>query len=343
MSKIYTAEGWVNWEYLYSQTRLFCDVVGSRGTGKTYGLLKYAVENDLTFILLRRLQSQIQTIAGGSESNPFSKLNRDNDWTIQPIRKSGQTCFYSTETDEKGKIKATGRCLGYAMALSTVSTIRGGDWSNVDIIIFDEHIAMIGERPIKDEFNCFLHFVETVNRNRELLGQAPVKVFLLGNANQLCNPYYSGWGFMKTALKMIRGGQMLYRSKNGDRIMVLLLNSPISKRKKETALYQTENNDFIRNAIDNAFFTDATNIKSEKINGMSHIVSVGDIGIYRMKNGMYYVSETVQKNNYYNGQGIELTMVRKRYCLFPDLYLYGGIQFENYDTELLFRAYFNQE
>ena len=343
MSKIYDENGWVNWEYIYSQTRLFCDVVGSRGTGKTYGLLKYVIENDLTFILLRRLQSQIQTIAGGTESNPFNKLNHDNDWTIQPIKKSGQTCFFQTETDENGKVRTVGKCLGYAMSLSTVSTIRGGDWSNVDVIIFDEHIPMIGERPIKDEFNSFLHFVETVNRNRELTGSASVKCFLLGNANQLCNPYYSGWRFMKTALKMIRGGQMVYRTPDGSRLMILLLNSPISERKKETALYKTTNADFIRNAIDNAFYVDATNVKSEKIAGMSHIVSVGEIGIYRMKSGLFYVSETIQKNNYYQGQGIELSMMRKRFCLLPDVYLYGGMQFENYDCELLFRAYFNQE
>lgn len=343
MGKIYDENGWLNWDYIWTQTKLFCDIVGPRGTGKTYGILKYCIEHKQRFILLRRLQSQIQIIAGGQESNPFSKLNNDNQWTIQPVKKSGQICFYRTETGKKNKIETTGECLGYAMALSTVSTIRGGDWSNVDCIIFDEHIPMSGERPIKDEFNLFLHFVETVNRNRELLGESSIKVFLLGNANQLCNPYYAGWHFMKTALRMIRGGQMVYRSKDNTRLMILLLNSPISERKKETLLYQDENTDFIRTAIENAFYIDATNVKSEKLRGCSHIVSVGEIGIYRLNTGLFYVSETTQKNNYYQGQGIELIMVRKRYCLFPDLYLYGNLQFENFDCELLFRAYFNLE
>ena len=344
MSKIYTPDGWINWDYLYNETVLFCDVVGSRGTGKTYGILEYVIDHGLKFILLRRLQSQINTISGGPDSNPFSALNHDNGWTIEPIRKSGQITFYQTGMDDKGKKTTVGDCLGFAMALSTVSTIRGGDWQNVDVIIFDEHIAMIGERPIKDEFTAFLQFVETVNRNRELMGRPPVKCFLLGNANQLCNPYYSGWHFMKTALKMIRGGQMMYRTKNNTRIMVLLLNSPISERKKKTALYSEEGNtDFIRNAIDNSFFTDPTNVKSEPLAGASHIVTIGEIGIYQLKTGKYYVSETVSKNNAYQGQGIELTMARKRFCVLPDLYIYGGIQFENYDCELLFRAYFNLE
>ena len=343
MSKIYTPEGWVNWEFLDSQTTLFCSVVGSRGTGKTYGLLKYVIEQKRKFILLRRLQSQIQVISGGKESNPFNKLNTDNGWNITPIKKSGQLCFYETVEDDDGKIKPVGDCLGYAMALSTVATIRGGDWSDVEVVIFDECIPMAGERPIKDEFVQFMHFVETVNRNRELEGKKALKVFMLGNANQLCNPYYAGWGFMKTALKMIHGRQMMYRAKEGNRIMILLLDSPISEKKKQTELYKNADSDFIQNAIENAFFTDATNIKSKNLKGASYIVSVGDIGIYRLKTGLYYVSETTQKNNYYLGQGMELTMLRKRYCLFPDLYLYGEMQFENYDCELLFRAYFNLE
>lgn len=342
MSKIYTADGWVNWEYLDSQTTMFCCVVGSRATGKTYGLLKYMIEQERKFILLRRLQSQIQVISGGKESNPFNKLNSDMGWNITPVKKSGQVCFYETE-EKDGKEMPVGACLGYAMALSTVATIRGGDWSNVDAIVFDECIPMSGERPIKDEFILFLHFVETVNRNRELEGKQPLKVFMLGNANQLNNPYYAGWGFMKTALKMIHGKQMVYRAKEGNRIMVLLLNSPISERKKDTSLYRNAGADFIQNAIDNAFFTDATNVKSENLKGASYVVSVGDLGIYRLKNGFYYVSETIQKNNAYSGQGMELTMFRKRYCLLPDLYIYGDMQFENYDCELLFRAYFNLE
>ena len=343
MSKIYTEDGWINWDYLYNETTLFCDVVGARGTGKTYGLLKYVVEKGHKFIFLRRLQSQINTIAGGTESNPFNKLNADMGWTIQPVKKSGQICFFSTYK-ENNKTVIDGDLLGYAMALSTVATIRGGDWSNVDCIIFDEHIAMAGERPIKSEFEMFLHFVETVNRNRELLGEKPVKVFLLGNANQLCNPYYSGWKFMKTALRMLRGGQMMFRAKEGNRIMILLQDSEISRKKAGTMLYASADSNFIRNALDNVFYTDATKVRNEKLKNCQHVVSVGEIGIYRLKtDGDYYVSETIGRNNYYDGMGIELTMIRKRYALLPDLYMFGYITFENFDCELLFRAYFNIE
>ena len=46
MAKIYDKSGWVNWEYIAGQKAAFCMVVGARGVGKTYGLMKYLLEHD---------------------------------------------------------------------------------------------------------------------------------------------------------------------------------------------------------------------------------------------------------------------------------------------------------
>ena len=40
MGKIYTEEGWVNWDYILDQEASFISVVGARGVGKTYGIFK---------------------------------------------------------------------------------------------------------------------------------------------------------------------------------------------------------------------------------------------------------------------------------------------------------------
>ena len=40
MSKIYNADGWVNWDYIVNQAAAFTMVVGARGVGKSYGLMK---------------------------------------------------------------------------------------------------------------------------------------------------------------------------------------------------------------------------------------------------------------------------------------------------------------
>lgn len=316
-------------------------VTGARGTGKTYGLLKYLVSNGVRFLYLRRLKTQLDE-CGSIESNPFKKLNTDTGECIIPYHKGNSIRFCPSEMTAKGKYSPIDEPIALGVALSTFASVRGADFSDYDCIVFDEAIPMIGEKPIQDEFKAFLNFYETVNRNRELEGHPSVKCFLLGNANRLGNPYYTGWGFMSTALKMISGNQMMYRTPDNSRLMVMLLDSPISAKKRKTALYRNGNDDFITMALDNAFRTDATNTNSRPIKQYTHIVSVGEIGIYRHKsNGQHYVSKVISKNNYYDGFGIKLTMFKNDYGVLKILYLNNRIVFENYQIQLMFREYFD--
>ena len=337
MSKIYDENGWLNWNYLYPENRFIMTITGPRGTGKTYGLLKYIADHGYRMIYLRRLKSQLDACVSGEENNPFKSINADLGRNIIPQKKSGTVRFIE-ETGDEDDPSIT--LIGYGVALSTVATIRGSDYTDVDCVVFDEFIAMKNERPIKDEFNAFLNFVETVNRNRELLGRDPVKIFMLGNANKLMNPYFLEWHFIKTALRMISGNQMVWRSPDNKRIMILLLNSPISKQKMETALYQNANADFLSMAIDNSFSVDPSKISARKLTDCKHIVSIGSIGIYQLKSsGDYYVSETIDKSNYYPENGINLKMFSAKYSLLKSIYLFGYILFENYESELIFREY----
>ena len=184
MGKIYTDYGWVNWDYILSQPAAFIQVIGARGVGKTYGLMKKLIREKKKFLYMRRLKSQLDQ-CGKTEGNPFKKLNMDLDLKILPYPTGGMITFRYNE--KAGEIAAAG------VALSVVANVRGVDYSDYDYIVFDEFIASVGERPIKNEFSAFLNFYETVNRNRELEGRDPVKCIMLGNANTLVNPYFSSW------------------------------------------------------------------------------------------------------------------------------------------------------
>lgn len=331
MAKVYDSNGWVNWDYLINQGSAFTMVVGARGVGKTYGLMKYCLDQGRKFIYLRRLKSQLDQCANNA-GNPFKKLNTDLNRNIKPKGTQGGVLF-----DENGEVIALG------VALSTVANVRGFDYSDYDMIIFDEAVASDGERPIPHEFNAFLNFYETVNRNRELAGDKPVQAVLLGNANRLTNPYYSGWHFMKTALNMIHGNQMIWRSGDGSRLMVLLLGSKISDQKANTVLYKNASDGFITMALDNAFRTDGTNIRSMPIREFNHVVSVGEIGIYRHKSErLYYVSSLTQKGSFYDSYGMGLKMFQQDYWNLRILYMVNKIvYFESYECELIFREFFD--
>ena len=333
MAKLYDSKGWVNWKYILDQGAAFSMVVGARGTGKTYGLMKALIDRKEPFLYLRRLKTQIDN-CGKVTGNPFKRLNLDNGWNIMPYSVGGNIEF--RKDDRQGELVAVG------VALSTVATIRGIDFSEFNYIVFDEAVAMIGEKPIKNEFDAFLNFYETVNRNREIIGEKPVQAILLGNANKLSNPYFTGWHFMKTAIKMIRGKQMVYRTPDNTRLMVLLQDSPISKKKAQTAAYQNGSDGFISMAIDNAFRTDETQIRSEPLKEYNHVVSVGEIGIYRHKfERKYYVSSKTQ-TPYYDDFGIQLKMFRQDFLMMRVNYLIAkNVLFEDYESELLFREYFD--
>ena len=335
MAKIYTASGWINWPWIIEQGSAFNMVVGARGTGKTYGIMRYLIENHHPFLYMRRLKTQLD-ICGKVSGNPFRKLCIDMGINIIPFSTGGNIEF--RKDDRSGEIVAVG------VALSTIATIRGIDFSDYNFIVFDEAVPMAGEKPIKNEFESFLNFYETVNRNRELSGEKPVQAVLLGNANKLSNAYFTGWHFMKTALRMIKGKQMVYRTQDRSRMMILLLDSPISKRKRDTALYSSDNSSdsFIDMALDNSFRTDETAIHSEPLTEYNHIVSIGEIGIYRHKaERRYYVSE---KTNLpcYDDFGIGLKMFRNDYMMLRINYMVRkNVIFENYECELLFREYFD--
>lgn len=338
--RIYSEDGWVNWSSIYPDIKGFCMMVGARGIGKTYGLLRYLREHNIKFIYLRRLKTQLDE-CGDLAGNPFKKINTDTGSLILPYKTKTGIRFCSSEITNNKPVPV-GDPVALGVALSTVATIRGVDYSDVDCIVFDEAVAMLGEKPIKNEFQSFLNFYETVNRNREIEGKEPVKAFLLGNANRLGNPYFVGWGMMRIALNMIKGRQMVYRTPDNSRILILLLNSPISERKRSTVLYKNASDDFMEMALDNAFRTDETNIKSVPLREYNHVVSVGEIGFWIHKSSrQLYVSKKTDKNNYYDDFGIRLKMFLCEYAIFKIKYFAGKLLFEDYETELIFREYFD--
>ena len=331
MAKIYTDSGWVNWDYIISQGAAFTMVVGARGVGKTYGLFKYCIENKRPFIYLRRLKSQLDHCAT-VDGNPFKKLNTDLGTDIKPKRSQGGVLFMDGD-----------KLIALGVALSTVANVRGFDYSDYDMVVFDEAIASDGERPIQHEFNAFLNFYETVNRNRELAGDKPTQAVLLGNANRLTNPYYAGWHFMKTALNMLKGRQMVWRNADGTRIMIQLMDSKISEQKADTALYKNATAGFLDMALDNAFRTDATQIRSMPIREFNHLVTIGDIGIYRHKSErIYYVSMLTNPDNQYESYGMGKKMFQMDFWNLRLYYLvHKTVYFENYECELIFRELFD--
>lgn len=250
---LFLESGYLDMQKLMELPYTFIFIVGARGTGKTYGSLKYAYQHHKKFIYMRRTQSQTDLI-NKPDFSPFKAINRDIGSSVvsKPVNKY-TAAFYEGE-EHDGALKASGEPLGYTAALSTISNLRGFDASDVELIIYDEFIPEYHERPIKAEGEALLNAYETINRNRELSGEPPVKLILMANSNRLDNPVFIHLGLVNAAERLQKSNKDLYTDPARSLCIISVHDSPISKLKSDTDLYKLRNNTgFSDMALENRF------------------------------------------------------------------------------------------
>ena len=252
--KLYNEDGYLNIETILNTKLNFIFVTGGRGIGKTFGALEYMLTHDKKFVFLRRTQSQVDLI----NKQEFSPLKPVADYlgmniVSKPLSKYN-VGFYKAVENDNGDIEPVGRCLGYSMALSTISNLRGFDASDVDVLIFDEFQPEKHERPIKNEAQAFFNAYETINRNRELQGRPPLQALCLSNSNDAGNSLYMELKLISKVETMKSKHQIYSLDYNRGIGIFLLDDSPISEKKSETALYKaTKGSEFEEMALENEF------------------------------------------------------------------------------------------
>lgn len=281
---IYLSSGYFNVEYALRFPVPFIFVVGGRGTGKTYGALRYVLENDIKFIYMRRTQAQADII-NKPEFSPFKSVMRDTGQIITsaPVTKYNSAFYHAKLEDDK--LIPEGAPIGYTMALSTVSNLRGFDMSDCTLLIYDEFIPEQHERPLKNEAAALFNAYETINRNRELTGSQALKVLCLANSNTLNNPIFSALGVMDKVLTMEKKQQAVTINADRGYAIVMLSGSPVSQQKKNTALYAlTQGTEFSRMAIDNSYNVQFTR-QAVNLVEYAPLFVVDGVAVYRHKGG----------------------------------------------------------
>jgi len=293
---LYLENGYCNVPEIIARGMPFSFVIGGRGTGKTYGALKYVLESGIKFCLMRRTQSQLDTIAR-PDTNPFKSIVRDLalDYSVEPVPAGKNIYAFRRTTYAEDGTPQYSDLLGYAIALSTTSNLRGFDMSDVQLIVYDEFIPEKHERPIKNESAAFFNVYETVNRNRELppRSERPLQVLALANANEFANPLLIGVGAVSLVERMIAQGKTEYVNPQRGIGIWLLTDSPISSQKSTTALYKlTAGTSFAEMAINNAFEgADDPDVYSVNLREYQPIAAVGEVVIYKHKSvSSYYIS-----------------------------------------------------
>lgn len=342
--KLYAENGYLDIPSIVSMGYPFTFIVGGRATGKTYGSLKYAVEGNSKFMYMRRTQTQID-IVRNDEMSPFKKLNSDLNWNIgfNPITKytSG---IYHRQLNEEGKTELIAPAIGYGVALSTFSNMRGFDASDVDLMIYDEFIPEMHERRMKAEGRAFLNAYETINRNRELEGKPPVQVICCSNSELLANPLFMELNLVRIADEMRNKKQEVRTLKERGILLILMGSSPISDQKADTALYKLNpNSDFNKMSLSNEFVSEEVGrIRTMPIVEYRPIVTVGEITIYKHKSRHeYYVStKHFGKCPTFTSGTTSLKRFQKKYYWILEQYFKDTIIFEEFLCEVLLTEYY---
>lgn len=282
---LYHDSGYVNIDYVLSYNMPITIVVGGRGTGKTYGALKHAIEFERHIILMRRTQSQADLI-NKPEFSPINPVAYDMglECQVKTISKYNSSITVGPDPEQL-------RLLGFTAALSTFSNLRGFDASGVDLIVYDEFIPEVHERPLKEEGAALLNVYETVNRNRELQGRKPLQMLLLSNANRLDSPVLAELDLINVVDRMNKKGQEEWINPQRGIALFVLQHSPISEKKADTAIYKvSRNSKFSRMSLGNEFaFDDLTDVRSINLAGWKLKAQLGPWYIYK-KDRLWYIS-----------------------------------------------------
>ena len=319
--------------------------IGGRGTGKTYSALSgFTGDNSQVkipgkFLYMRRRQDDIEVCADtdkGEGANPFKSINTDfnHNIGIKAINKRLYGIYHRQETE--GKMLYVNPAIGYGVALSTISGIRGMDFSDVSDIFYDEFIPEPHVPKIKNEAKALLNAYETVCRNRELSGRDAVYLNMAANSDDIYNPIFIELGVIDAIERALsRGKRDVYFPDRGLAIHILQSTPAFLEAKSKTALYRlTQGTAFADMALNNNFVNnDFTFVEHRKLTGFVPICSYGSITIYRKKGDrLYYACYSPSQCQHYDIKvDADRIAFRRRYALqLQGAYIDGFLTFESY-------------
>ena len=246
---IYLKNGFADMGKIMSLPYPLIFVIGGRGTGKTYGAVEVLLNlpPEEKFFFLRRTQDEADTISY-TDFSPFQPVINDNPEKYAPVvvqkipHVKNISGVWHGELNDEAQLVPTGDAIGYIGALSTIHKIRGFNMQSVTMGVFDEfipekHVANF-RGGAESEGNALLNAIETIARNREIMGKKPFKMVCLSNANTIASPVFQSLGIIDTVNKMaMKGKQECILPDRGIAVFIFR-DSPISKAKANTSLYK---------------------------------------------------------------------------------------------------------
>lgn len=335
---LYEPAGWVNVPWIAGRGNWLNVLIGARQVGKTYGVLRYHLQEKISHILLRRTTDELKFIGGNSELDPYKALEREGYY----YKLNAAGGFYNVvEHDGEGKAMP-GTQLGLGLSLPQIAHIRGFNGSAFDSMILDEAVPEKGVRVLKTEGEQLLNAYTTISGNRELEGRQPLKLWLLSNTNNINSPILDALNLMDDIIKMqSRGWEWLEH----DGICIFYGKSEkITDRRKQTVLARRVRSDsaFSQMAYNNEWAYDQSPlIKQRPIKGMTPLCSYDDRLYLWEDDSSVYVCGAKHKADRYSKDDFSTAQFVGNYLWLKPWYANGMITFSDVKLLAMFKQIFN--
>lgn len=337
MIDLYTQEGWLNVPALDNIPGIWLIViVGARQIGKTYGILKLLCEKKSPFVYIRRTKEELDLIASDSELDPFKALEKEGK-SVQ-LAKSGKT-FSIIEPQEDGEVLNR----GIAVALSTLSKMRGFNGSAFTDVFLDEFIPEKTVIKRRYEGDALLNAYTTINGNREIAGKPPLKLWLAANAFDQENIILQRLGLINVLDRMKRRKEE-YTIVNSSCLVVRPLSKSITEKHAVTAMNsflraQGSANEYLDTAVNNTFaYDNEDNIKPRSIAGHRPLCGLGEVFVYSNGSSLY-VCKSKHGKKLYRNNNTERIRCQLEFPVLRSLYADGKVYFSDAETKLAYKHF----
>lgn len=181
-----------DWEKTLAYDADVTMVVGARGIGKTYGLRKQCIRDFIKrkdrFAEIVRFKNEISDVAAGY----FDRLGHDPDFEDEWVFKTDAKQMYiAKRTDDK---KPNWQVIGYFIAMTEAQKKKKKTYDYVKRIIFDEAVLDRKDRfhnYLNNEWGILAEIVDTISRERPDVESTRPRLYLLGNALDISNPFFA--------------------------------------------------------------------------------------------------------------------------------------------------------
>lgn len=333
---IYLPNGFLNAPEIAAHPSWLKAIIGGRQIGKTFNTLKYHLDNNIPFILMRRTTDELDTLTH-PKFNPFLKINALTNYNVQVFREGKFYAAYNV--DQEGNKEDAPRCM--ILSLPQLAK-RGFDGSSFLSIVFDEFIPEKSVRVLRSEGDDMLNAYTTINSNRELEGKPPTILWLLANSNSLKSPILEAFNLIDDVIIMrVKKKEII---EDGGAIIIQPESKDVLNQRKQTALMQqiSKKSEFYGMAIENEFSYDKSPlIRSQSITGYKPLFQYDNI-LYAWEgsNNVYICRAKHRKNIYYNS-AFTRSQLKNDFYWILNAYDSGLVTFSDHRMLLTFQWLFD--